>query len=58
MLGFFTGAAEIISYDAIKKAVLQSVPAKFKELNEQALEKGYTQGVKWRKSRQPQKMTS
>ena len=46
MLGFFTAVTKIISYNAIKKAVLESVPAKFKELNEIALEKGYKEGKK------------
>ncbi|MCD6171569.1 MAG: 2-oxoacid:acceptor oxidoreductase family protein [Thermoplasmata archaeon] len=46
MLGFFTAVTKILSYDAIKKAVLESVPAKFKELNEIALEKGYKEGKK------------
>ncbi|RLF44846.1 MAG: pyruvate ferredoxin oxidoreductase, partial [Thermoplasmata archaeon] len=47
MLGFFTSVTRLISYEAIKKAVLESVPAKFRELNEDALEKGYKQGIKW-----------
>ena len=47
MLGFFTGVTKLVSYEAIKKAVLESVPAKFKELNEDALERGYKQGIKW-----------
>ncbi len=46
MLGFFTAVTKIISYDAIKKAVLESVPPKFKELNEIALERGYKEGKK------------
>ncbi len=49
MLGFFAGVTKLVSYDAIKKAVLESVPAKFKELNEDALERGYKQGIKWQK---------
>ncbi|MCD6330966.1 MAG: 2-oxoacid:acceptor oxidoreductase family protein [Thermoplasmata archaeon] len=48
MLGFFTAVTNLISYEAIKKAVLETVPAKFKELNEKALELGYEQGIKWR----------
>ena len=47
MLGFFTAVTKIISYEAIKKAVLESVPAKYKELNEKALEAGYKGGKKW-----------
>lgn len=48
MLGFFTGVTKYISYSAIKKSVLESVPSKFRELNEEALEKGYSRGIKWR----------
>ncbi|HEC77135.1 MAG TPA: hypothetical protein ENI33_07780 [Thermoplasmatales archaeon] len=48
MLGFFAGVTKLISYKAIRKAVLESVPPKFKELNEEALEKGYKYGIKWR----------
>ena len=47
MLGFFTGVTKLVSYEAIKKAVLESVPAKFRELNEDALKRGYKQGIKW-----------
>ncbi len=47
MLGFFTGVTKLISYDAIKKAVLETVPAKFKELNEKALDEGYKRGIEW-----------
>ena len=47
MLGFFTAVTKIISYDSIKKAVLESVPAKYKELNEKALENGYKEGMQW-----------
>ncbi|KAA0000988.1 MAG: pyruvate ferredoxin oxidoreductase [Thermoplasmata archaeon] len=46
MLGFFTAVTKLISYEAIKKAVLESVPPKFKELNEEALDKGYERGKK------------
>lgn len=49
MLGFFTGVTNAISYGAIKKAVVETVPEKFRELNEEALEKGYTEGKRWQK---------
>jgi len=49
MLGFFTGVTKLLSYDAIKKAVISAVPERFRELNEEALEKGYKKGIKWRK---------
>lgn len=47
MLGFFTAVADVVSYKAIKKTVLETVPEKFRELNEEALEKGYEEGKKW-----------
>jgi len=47
MLGFFTRITKIISYESMKKAVLESVPPKYKELNEKALEIGYKEGEKW-----------
>lgn len=47
MLGFFAGVTKLISYEAIKKAVLESVPPKFREINEKALEKGYEYGIRW-----------
>jgi len=49
MLGFFTAVADVVSYEAIKKTVLETVPEKFRELNEKALEKGYEEGKKWQK---------
>ncbi|MEM2934987.1 MAG: 2-oxoacid:acceptor oxidoreductase family protein [Candidatus Thermoplasmatota archaeon] len=45
MLGFFVGVTKIVSYEAIKKAVLETVPEKFRQLNENALMKGYERGL-------------
>ena len=44
MLGFLTKHAmeKIIPAEAMKKAILESVPKKYKELNENAFDKGYT----------------
>lgn len=44
MLGFFTAISKVVSYEAMKKAVPESVPEKAKELNLQAFEKGYNYG--------------
>ena len=41
MLGFFASVTKAVSFDALKKAVMQSVPPRFRELNEEALKKGY-----------------
>lgn len=41
MLGFLVGATEVVSYEAMEKAVTDSVPRKFLDLNMKALRKGY-----------------
>lgn len=44
MLGFLAAVTEVVTYDALKKAVLASVPKGTEELNTQAFEKGYQYG--------------
>lgn len=44
MLGFFTAVTDVISHDAMKNAILSSVPKGTEELNVNAFEKGYTYG--------------
>jgi len=44
MLGFFTAVTNIVSYEAMKKAIPESVPAKALDLNMKAFEKGYEYG--------------
>lgn len=46
MLGYFTKVAGVISYNSMKKSVLETVPAKFRELNEKAFDTGYHYGKK------------
>jgi len=46
MLGFLTAVTKLISLDAMKKAVLDSVPKGTEELNMKALTAGYTEGLK------------
>ena len=41
MLGFFSGIANIIDVEAVKKAVLGAVPARFRAINEKAFLEGY-----------------
>jgi len=41
MLGFLVGATEVVSYEAMEKAVTASVPRRFLDLNMKALRKGY-----------------
>jgi 2-oxoglutarate ferredoxin oxidoreductase subunit gamma len=44
MVGFFTAVTQLLDADAVRKAVADSVPASFKELNLKAFEKGYEYG--------------
>jgi 2-oxoglutarate ferredoxin oxidoreductase subunit gamma len=44
MAGFFTGATNLLSIDAVEKAVIDSVPKGTESLNLKALMKGYEYG--------------
>ena len=44
ILGFFTAVTDIVSYEAMKKALPDSVPEKALELNFKAFDKGYEYG--------------
>jgi 2-oxoglutarate ferredoxin oxidoreductase subunit gamma len=44
MVGFFTAVTKLLSADAVRKAVADSVPASFRELNLKAFEKGFEYG--------------
>jgi 2-oxoglutarate ferredoxin oxidoreductase subunit gamma len=44
MLGFFTAITEVVSYEAMKNAILSSVPKGTESLNEGAFNKGYDYG--------------
>ncbi len=46
MVGFFTAVTHLLDVDAVRKAVADSVPASFRDLNLKAFEKGYEYGVK------------
>jgi 2-oxoglutarate ferredoxin oxidoreductase subunit gamma len=41
MVGFFTAVTKLLEPDAVRKAVADSVPAAFRELNLKAFEKGF-----------------
>lgn len=41
MVGFFTAVTKLLSADAVRKAISDSVPSAFRELNLKAFEKGY-----------------
>ena len=44
MVGFFTAVTRLLEPDAVRKAVADSVPANFRELNLKAFEKGFEYG--------------
>jgi 2-oxoglutarate ferredoxin oxidoreductase subunit gamma len=41
MVGFFTAVSKLLSADAVRKAVADSVPPNFRELNIKAFDRGY-----------------
>jgi 2-oxoglutarate ferredoxin oxidoreductase subunit gamma len=45
MVGFFTAVTKLLIADAVRKAVADSVPPSFRELNLKAFETGYDYGV-------------
>jgi 2-oxoglutarate ferredoxin oxidoreductase subunit gamma len=45
MVGFFTAVTNLLSAEAVRKAVFDSVPAAFRELNLKAFEKGFAYGT-------------
>ncbi len=45
MVGFFTAVTQLLSKEAVSKAVSDSVPASFRELNLKAFEKGFEYGL-------------
>jgi 2-oxoglutarate ferredoxin oxidoreductase subunit gamma len=45
MVGFFTAVTRLLDPEAVRKAVADSVPSSFCELNLEAFEKGYEYGV-------------
>src|ERR1700746_1813864 len=44
MVGFFTAVTKLLTPEAVRKAVADSVPPSFRELNLKALEKGFEYG--------------
>ncbi|MGA8149929.1 MAG: 2-oxoacid:acceptor oxidoreductase family protein [Terriglobales bacterium] len=45
MVGFFTAVTRLLDADAVRKAVADSVPLSFRELNLKAFEKGWQHGI-------------
>ncbi len=46
MVGFFAAVSNLLTPDSLRKAVADSVPAAFQELNLKAFDKGYEYGMK------------
>src|SRR6201988_2155025 len=44
MVGFFTAVTKLLSAEAVRKAIADSVPPNFRDLNLKAFEKGYEYG--------------
>ena len=47
MVGFFAAVTRLFEPDAVRKAVADSVPANFRELNLKAFEKGFEYGIQF-----------
>lgn len=45
MVGFFTAVTRLLEADAVRKAIVDSVPSNFRELNLKAFDKGFEYGV-------------
>jgi 2-oxoglutarate ferredoxin oxidoreductase subunit gamma len=45
MVGFFTCVTQLLEQDAVRKAVADSVPSSFRELNLRAFERGFEYGL-------------
>jgi 2-oxoglutarate ferredoxin oxidoreductase subunit gamma len=52
MVGFFAAIADVLTSDALRQAVADSVPPAFKDLNLRAFDKGYAYGIEHRDARQ------
>src|ERR1700747_80644 len=54
MVGFFTAVTKLLSADAVRKAVADSVPSSFRALNLKAFDKGYQHGLTVRTGAPPE----
>ena len=54
MVGFFTAVTKLLTADAVRKAVADSVPSSFRELNLKAFDKGYQHGLTVRTGAPPE----
>ncbi len=53
MVGFFTAVTQLLEPDAVRRAVADSVPASFRDLNLKAFEKGFEYGITGLRSAPP-----
>jgi 2-oxoglutarate ferredoxin oxidoreductase subunit gamma len=56
MVGFFAAVTEIVNAEALRKAVAESVPEAFRDLNLKAFDQGYEYGKTQAKEGQPTKV--
>jgi 2-oxoglutarate ferredoxin oxidoreductase subunit gamma len=54
MVGFFTAVTKLLSADSVRKAVADSVPSAFRELNLKAFDKGFAVGKSMETPLRPQ----
>ena len=54
MMGFFTSVTKLLSADALRRAVADSVPSSFRERNLKAFERGYEYGLNARAGAPPE----
>ena len=54
MVGFFTAVTKLLDAEAVRKAVADSVPPSFRELNLKAFEKGFEYGSKAQPALRPE----
>ena len=54
MVGFFTAVTKLLGGEAVRKAVADSVPASFRDLNLKAFDKGYEYGLNARAGAPPE----
>jgi 2-oxoglutarate ferredoxin oxidoreductase subunit gamma len=54
MVGFFTAVTKLLTADAVRKSVADSVPATFRDLNLKAFDKGFEYGMTVRAGAPPE----
>ena len=54
MVGFFTAVTKLLTADSVRKAVADSVPGSFRDLNVKAFDKGYDYGLTARAGAPPE----